>query len=79
LLTQEERVAGNRGKRADNGKIIFLEQLDGPFSRTLHLDSPIDGVNSKAVLARGLLRVTLPKLAFEFIEADEFSVSVKEE
>ena len=72
-------VTGKRSKRADTGKTLFLEQLEGHFSRTLHLDSPIDGVNCRAVLARGLLRVTLPKLAFETIEADELSVSVKEE
>ena len=73
------RVTGKRSKRTDSGKILFLEQLEGHFSRTLHLDSPVDGVNCRAVLARGLLRVTLPMVASETIEADEFSVSIKEE
>jgi HSP20 family molecular chaperone IbpA len=73
------RVTGKRSKRTDSGKILFLEQLEGHFSRTLHLDSPVDGVNCTAVLARGLLRVTLPMVASETIEADEFSVSIKEE
>ena len=73
------RVTGKRSKRTDSGKILFLEQLEGHFSRTLHLDSPVDGVNCTAVLARGLLRVTLPIVASETIEADEFSVSIKEE
>ena len=72
------RVAGKRSKRSDNGKILFLEQLEGHFSRTLHLDSPVDGVNCRGVLARGVLRVTLPKVASETIEADELSVSIKE-
>ena len=72
------RVTGKRSKRTDNGRILFLEQLEGLFSRTLHLDSPIDGVNCRAVLARGLLRVTLPKVTSETIEADEFSVSIIE-
>ena len=73
------RVTGKRSKRTDNGKTLFLEQLEGHFSRTLHLDSHIDGVNCKAVLARGQLRVTLPKVASETIEADEFSISINEE
>jgi HSP20 family molecular chaperone IbpA len=73
------RVTGKRSKHSDNGKTLFLEQLDGHFSRTLHLDSPIDGGNCKAILARGLLWVTLPKVVSEIIEADEFSVSIQEE
>ena len=73
------RVTGKRSKRTDSGKILFLEQLEGHFSRTLHLDSPVDGVNCTAVLARGLLRVTLPIVASETIDADEFNVSIKEE
>jgi HSP20 family molecular chaperone IbpA len=73
------RVTGKRSKRTDSGKTLFLEQLDGHFSRTLHLDSPIDGVNCKAVLNRGLLRIKLPKVVSEIIEADEFSVSIQEE
>ena len=73
------RVTGKRSKRIDSGKILFLEHLEGHFSRTLHLDSPVDGVNCTAVLARGLLQVTLPIVASETIEADEFNVSIKEE
>jgi len=73
------RVTGKRSKRTDSGKILFLEHLEGHFSRTLHLDSPVDGVNCTAVLARGLLRVTLPIVASETIEVDEFNVSIKEE
>ena len=72
------RVTGKRSKRTDNGKTLFLEQLEGHFSRTLHLDNPIDGVSCKAVLARGLLHATLPKADPETIKADVFSVSVKE-
>ena len=72
------RVAGKRSKRTDRGKTLFLEQLEGHFSRTLRLDSPVNGVNCKAVLTRGLLRVTIPKVAPDTIEADEFSVSIKE-
>ena len=72
------RVAGKRSKRTDNGKTLFLEQLEGHFSRALHLDNPIDGANCRAILARGLLHATLPKAAPETIEADEFCVSVNE-
>ena len=72
------KVTGKRSKRTDSGKILFLEQLEGRFSRTLHLNSPVNGVNCTAVLARGLLRVTLPIMASEATEADEVSVSIKE-
>ena len=72
------RVTGKRSKRTDNGKTLFLEQLEGHFSRTLYLDNPIDGVSCRAVLARGLLHATLPKADPETIKADVFSVSVKE-
>lgn len=71
-------ITGKRSKRENEGEILFLEQLDGCFSRTLNLSGHIDGAQCKAVLTRGLLHVTLPKLATKHNEPDDCTVLVEE-
>lgn len=73
------RVTGDRCKDAGVKKILFLEQLDGHFSRTLPLEKHVQGANCTATLARGILRVILPKADPDMMESEEFSVPVKEE
>jgi len=71
-------VTGKRNKYPGEGKPLFLEQPDGSFSRTLHLNSCIDCAQCEAVLAKGLLHVTLPKLAAKHNEPDDYTVLVEE-
>lgn len=72
------RVTGNRGKHTDDRKILFLEQLDGHFSRTLHFDGQIDGESCKARLTRGVLHLTLQKADSDTSDTEEFSITVEE-
>lgn len=70
------RVSGSRENSTDTGKTLFLEQMDGDFSRTLHLDDPIDSSNCKGRLGNGVLHVTLPKVTPESAQIDEVSIEI---
>lgn len=80
------RVSGTRRKHDHAGKevhevtakTLFLEQMDGDFSRTLHLDTAIDKLQCKARLGNGILHVSLPKVADQANEeaAEEISIEI---
>lgn len=73
------RITGDRNKHTDDQKILFLEQLSGHFSRTLHFDAPVEGANCKASLSRGILHLRLQKAKPDTPVVEEFSITVKEE
>jgi HSP20 family protein len=56
------KLRGERKKSVpEEGRRVFLEQLDGTFRRSLTLEDEVDPKQTKARLAQGILRITLPK------------------
>ncbi len=57
-------VSGERRSRRPGAGVSFrcLERPNGRFERVLPLDGPVDVARAGAILERGLLTVTLPRL-----------------
>ena len=61
VRTNDLTIRGERRRTTIEGRRVFLEQLDGAFSRTLTLDHEVNGKATKATLSNGILQITLPK------------------
>ncbi len=44
-----------------NESMVYSDIKCGKFSRSVHLEKPVDGANIKAVYYNGLLNITIPK------------------
>jgi HSP20 family protein len=53
-------VSGERRPRHPAGTFLCLERPHGRFERAIKIDAPVDAARARAVLADGLLTVTLP-------------------
>jgi HSP20 family protein len=53
-------VNGERRPRHPAGTFLCLERPHGRFERAIKIDAPVDAARARAVLADGLLTVTLP-------------------
>ena len=71
-------LSGERKRPEPGGKILFLEQLEGSFSRKLRFNTPVDGERCRAVLSRGILQLSLPKLSPEEGSTEPFEVMIHE-
>jgi HSP20 family protein len=54
-------IRGELRRPLENVEYLFQERVDGPFSRTLTLNVPVEADKAEAVFENGVLTLTLPK------------------
>jgi HSP20 family protein len=54
-------IRGELRPPLENVEYLFQERTDGPFSRTLTLNVPVEANKAEAVFENGVLTLTLPK------------------